>query len=201
MLLGFNNVYRLVIETGIDSIMPDTDEFRAIQQRSFLVSVIAQEIANGCKINARSLRRWVCFTISAEVPCPDRINHPETKDMFAVLDDVQVGGFLLRKWELPERLVAVIENQQLLAYALPAQFPDDVRNELCVLGLAKTFAALLLHPEQVHHASLMNALLRSFWEFRTDLTPRSIERQIIPVLTKQKRCMPENIRMLLPDPA
>src|SRR5207302_11429465 len=55
----------------------------------------------------------------------------------------------------------------------------EVRNELCVLGLAKTFAALLLDPEQVHQASYLNTLLRAL-----GISDRSYsdvyERQIIP---------------------
>jgi putative nucleotidyltransferase with HDIG domain len=201
LLLGFNSVYRLVMEIAVVSIMPDTEEFRAIQQKSFLVSLIAQEIANRCKKTEgpfaatagllHDIGRGAVFFV--------RTKHPEISDITMTLDHAKVGACLLHKWGLPDRLVGVIENQPMIDYASPEEFPAELCTDLCVLGLAKAYAGLLLDPGQDQQTpASMEALLRvlaidsySYLGFYRQL--------ILPTLADQKKCLPESIKKLLPE--
>jgi CRP-like cAMP-binding protein len=54
LLLGFNQVYQLVMDMGIQNTMPKTPEFRALQFHSMVVSLIGFEISQLCNIK----RQW-----------------------------------------------------------------------------------------------------------------------------------------------
>ena len=45
LLLGFNQVYQLVLDSSLRGIMPDTPEFNELQFHSFLISLIGFEIS------------------------------------------------------------------------------------------------------------------------------------------------------------
>ncbi len=206
LLLGFNSVYRLVMDTALHSIMPDTDHFRAIQLRSFLVSLISQEIAGRCRKTDVPIAATIglLHDIGNGAGCLlMRTKHPEAAPLLDVVHTAQVGGYLLKKWGLPERLVTVIAKQSVIEYQSPSQFPAEIRTELCTSlsdWHSKAYADLLHdRPEQEQNdgADLLVAALG----FTGGSYLGTYQREILPALADQKKYLPETIRMLLPDPA
>ena len=201
LLLGFNNVYRLVIDVAVDSIMPDTEEFRQIQQRSYLVSLLAQEIARRSSGIDPQFAATVglLHDIGGSAVLLLQNQHREHAEAIAMLDDARIGARLLRALGLPEQLAAVIENQHLVAYAPPSQFPPDIRLEIAALSLAKTCARRLQYPGEQHPSDPPASSLFQLLGL-PDANPGDFfSEKIIPALTDQKKCMPQNIQKLLPD--
>ena len=50
LLLGFNQIYQIIISDGLGKIMPNTRSFREIQYHSIIVSSISYEISLLCEL-------------------------------------------------------------------------------------------------------------------------------------------------------
>jgi HD-like signal output (HDOD) protein len=199
LLLGFNNIYRLVLTKSVQGIMPDTAESREVQQHSYIVSVLAHEIA----------------LLSGKVPAPlaatlgllhdlghgavllFKQRHPELNTSFDLLDKSAVGAGLLAKWELPASIVSVVEQQNRSAYESPEQIVPENRYAIGALYLAHECYELATKGAN-ESSSRMYAK-----EYLADLgfSHSSLEdfyrEKLYPGILADQKCLPDPIRRIL----
>jgi HD-like signal output (HDOD) protein len=138
LLLGFNNIYQLILSQGLSSIMPKDPESLEIQAHSSLISVFSQEIAtmsgkvNPPKVSTQAL----LHDIGKIVVLLLKNKYANIRPLFDLLDTSLIGARLLRAWGLPESICDVVE-QQARAQFVPAQgLNSEYRTEMAVLYLA-----------------------------------------------------------------
>ena len=199
IILGFNNIYTLVMREAVQNALPLNDRTRKIHAHSSLISTLTFEIAKISKnVQAQSLTTAAllhdmgrCVQIMMKQA---RWLSDEHVDL---LPPAKLGADLLNSWKLPERLGIIVENQHLPEYMHPDQVPTDFRREVGVLHLAHCVESILMgeqpKPElNVYTKDYMNALGLSF------ATPAALLKEsVLPSLGKNLQRLPREIQKVV----
>jgi HD-like signal output (HDOD) protein len=199
LLLGFNNIYRLVLNKSVQAIMPETKEFQAIQQHSYLVSVLAHEIAllSGKMPPALAATLGLLHDLGQGALILFKQRHPQLATSFDLLDASAVGASLLKNWELPDSIVNVVEQQNRSAFESPAQMTPEYRHALGTLYLAHECSELITKGASQPSLRIYTK------EYLADLgfSQPSIEgfyrERLYPGIVADQKCLPEPIRKIL----
>jgi HD-like signal output (HDOD) protein len=196
LMLGVNTVYQIILETGIERVMPDTKEAREIQTSAHLVSVLAREIA--------ALSTDVPAVVAATIGLLHDVgrsvallvghSRPDLGALVAVLDPSVLGARVLQSWGLPERVFRVIADQRRAEILPPSRLEHEYAREVAVLHLAHVCHDLLAGraPRSPYAAEYLELLgLRG-------MTPTNLYRErIAPALAKMRDCLPAAVRARL----
>lgn len=196
LVLGASNVYRLVLDSGLRTVMPDTPEGREIQSRAYLVSTVASEVAMRSKAVEPQLASTVglLHDIGATVGLVLRKREPELAPFFALIDSAKIGADLLVAWGLPERVHRVVEQQHLPEYLPPRAMPVDDGPAISVLYLARVLAGLALKEEEHHTSAAFADEYVSLLGFRGETCESLLRDHILPGLAKHARHLPAHVR-------
>jgi HD-like signal output (HDOD) protein len=145
LLLGTATVYQLILESAIESVIPDTPESRDIQARATLVAVLAYEIAiasgQGHPLLASTI--GLLHNIGDSIALLIRRTRPDAAALIDCVEPPALGAAMLTGWGLPERVSRVVEQQDQPKVLLPEEL--DVHGaELAVLYLARVCHDVLL---------------------------------------------------------
>lgn len=196
LILGASNVYRLVLDSGLRAVMPDTEEGRAIQSRSYVVSTIASEVA----LRSRRIEPQLASTvgllhdIGATVGLVLRKREPELAPFFALIDSAKIGADLLAAWGLPARVHRVVEQQHLPEYLPPRALPADDGPAIAVLYLARVLASLALVDEEGHPSAAFADDYLRLLGFGDQTCETMLRNHILPGLAKHARHLPTHVR-------
>jgi HD-like signal output (HDOD) protein len=196
LMLGVNNVYQIILESGIESVMPDTDEAREIQTCAHLVSVLSREIA--------ALSTDVPAVVAATIGLLHNVGRsvaliinrarPEIGALVSALDPSALGGRVLQSWGLPERVVKVISDQRHAEVLPPTRLGHEYAREAAVLHLAHVCHDLLAGraPRSPYAQEYLELIgLRG-------TSPAGLYRErIAPALWKMRDCLPAGVRTRL----
>jgi HD-like signal output (HDOD) protein len=127
LYLGFNNVYQIILENSIRNIMPQDEEYESIRLHSYMISLIAGEIASHCQKSKSLVNTTVgiLHDVGKIVTLLLKRKYPNIKELINMIDDSKVGSCLLRNWGFPENIVKIIEYQ----YAPEFTNPEDIDQE------------------------------------------------------------------------
>jgi len=196
LLLGTNIVYQLVLESGVESVVPDTPESREIQGHSHLVSVLSREVA----LLAGGVPPLVASTIGllhdVGRTASFLIAHtrPEITGFVGLLEPSALGGAVLASWGLPDRVVRVIERQRQPEILPPDRLDAEFRRETAVLHLAHACEAWLTGQDPcLPYATEYMALLGLREQSVIDL----FRNDILPAARKNLDALPAAVRRLL----
>ena len=113
LLLGTVSVYQLILESAVESVIPDVPESREIQARATLVAVLAYEIA----LVSGQVNPLVASTIGLLHNIGDSIallirrTRPDVAGLLDCIESPALGATVLAGWGLPERVHAVVQRQ------------------------------------------------------------------------------------------
>lgn len=138
LLLGFNQIQQLIVNTGIQSTMPNTPEFRQLQFHSIVISALSSEISHLVKLGSPAMLSTlgILHDIGKSVILLLRSNHPEMEFLISQLDPNIVGPMLLKEWQLPLEITSPLEYQAYSEIAPPSAVPEEHQINLAVLYLA-----------------------------------------------------------------
>jgi HD-like signal output (HDOD) protein len=135
MLMGFNEVYQILISSGLRRTMPDSENFREIYQHSLILSYIAFEL---CQFHDKQ-RASLLSTISllhdlgkSTVYLIEKEN-PKLAFFVQLLDPCRIGSMLLEKWNIPKVVCETIEFQSFPSFSLPMEIPSEFRKNIAIL--------------------------------------------------------------------
>jgi putative nucleotidyltransferase with HDIG domain len=201
LLLGLNNIYHLVLNEAINAIMPGTEAFRSIQEHSFIVSLIAHDLAqlSGKVPPQFAATAGLLHDIGKGAVWIFKRRHQDFAGAFDLVDDSRVGAALLQNWELPEGIVQVIEHQNLPAYLPPEQLPEQQRHAIGVLYLAHLCSELLCRQTEQPTPQTFISEYLSDLGFRHAGPTDLFKEKVYPELMKTQKRLPKSIRTLLSD--
>lgn len=138
LLLGFNQIQQLIVNTGIQSTMPNTPEFRQLQFHSIVISALSFEISQITKVGSPAMLSTlgILHDIGKSVLLLLRTQHPDKDFLISQLDPNLIGPMLLKEWQLPAEITAPLEHQALSEVAPPSSLPEEHRVTLAVLYVA-----------------------------------------------------------------
>ena len=145
MILGFNNIYNLIVREAVKSSMPVTAETKAIHTHSCLLSVLCYEIAAAAKdVQSQTATTiGLLHDIGKGVQVLMKVAAPAKADYIDNLPTPKLGAELLALWGLPERICKIVEYQEYPEFTPPNLLPADVRRETATLHLAHILEQLL----------------------------------------------------------
>lgn len=199
IILGFNNIYSLIMREGVQSAIPVTEETRKTHTHSCLISTLCYEIARVSKdVQAQTattvgllhdMGRCVQFLMKRARWMVDAY--------IDTFDSAVLGAELLRGWGLPERLCQIVENQQRAEFTPPDLIPVEYRREIGVLHLAHVLesllAAELVTPESMIYTKDHMALLGI-----SNTTPMSLLKDVVlPNVMKNLHRQPKEVQEIL----
>ena len=200
LLLGFNQVYQLVLDSGIKKTMPNTVEFHELQMHSYVVSILANEVSSICSrkdSGSTSSTIGLLHDIGKSVVLILRKQNPNIRDLLDLLDDSKLGAVLLESWELPELVCKVIELQSVPEYQNPDLLPPDIRSELSILYISHCCADQLMglaveDPPGIYFKEYM-----SYLKIHSTSCQKLVNDRLLPMLERNQRQYPESIRIVI----
>ena len=203
MILGFNNIYNLVMREAAQSAMPLTRDTTRIHKHACLISVMCFEIASGSKEQQSQTATTIglLHDIGKGVQVVMKNAHPDKAEFIDTFDSAKLGAGLLRVWGLPERICKIIECQQHPEFTSPDLISSEYHRETATLHLAHIMESLLvgqpLDPARTIYTKDYMALLGF-----ANTTPEALLKdRILPSLAKNRTRIPPEIQGLFGKPA
>ncbi|MBW2605439.1 MAG: HDOD domain-containing protein [Deltaproteobacteria bacterium] len=138
VLLGFEQIYQVVIAEGIRRTMPNTPKFKALHLHSEIISHIAfalsLESRHGHPAEMASL--GLLHEIGRIVIQLLKDQNPRLASLVEVLDQARLGSLLLKEWNLPDVLWKSVEFQSYPEFASPHHIPEELRYNITLLYLS-----------------------------------------------------------------
>jgi putative nucleotidyltransferase with HDIG domain len=196
LVLGVNTIYQLILESGVESIVPDSPEARQIQNHAHLVSVLTGEVATlvgGVQVPVASTI-GLLHDIGRSVVLLLRQTHRATAGLFDLLDPAALGAAVLESWGLPTRLVRVIESQHRPEFLPPERLDLEYRRDIAVLHLAHVCAEWLVSgapraPYLADYMALLGLSGGNYLDF--------FEQHLVPAARKRMGALPMAVRSVL----
>jgi putative nucleotidyltransferase with HDIG domain len=199
LLLGFNQVYQMIVDMGIRSTMPKTPAFRELQFHSMMVSFIGFEICQLYKMGKAALVSTIglLHDIGKSVILLLRQRNPKMTFLVDMLDHTKIGSLLLEEWNIPDVVCKSLEYQSYPALLPPETIPEEYRANVTVLHMAHLCYEYLLGKSE---SQLPTAFLREYMD-AVDCPEKSlgelVEKKLIPCLNKKLKTFPEAVQDFL----
>ena len=199
MILGFNNIYNLIVREAVQSTMPITTETKRIHNHSCLLSLLCYEIATASKdIQSQTATTiGLLHDIGKGVQVLMKVADPGKSDYIDNLPTPKLGAELLALWGLPERICKIVEFQEYPEFTPPDLVAPEYRKETAVLYLAHILERLLtgqpVEPSSTIYTREYMALLGLPHASPSDL----LKERVIPSLVKNRQRIPEQIQGLI----
>jgi HD-like signal output (HDOD) protein len=199
MILGFNNIYTLVIRDAVQAAMPQTDETKKIHTHSCLVSVLAFELS----LVSKDIQGQTATTVGLlhDVGKGVKVLMKRARWMMDeyvdTLNSAKLGADLLRAWGLPPRLCQIVENQQQAEFTAPDFVPAEYRREIGLLHVAHVLEKMLLGETPAPESMIYTKDYMSVLGI-TAATPGDLLREkILPSLSRNRGRLPHDLQGLI----
>ncbi|MFH1091374.1 MAG: HDOD domain-containing protein, partial [Pseudomonadota bacterium] len=199
VLLGFNEVYQLVVAEGVSRTMPDTPIYRQLQMHSLAVSHLAFAVSqeSGLSRPAQAATVGLLHELGRSIIRLLKDKNPNLAMLLDGLDPAQIGALLLKEWNLPEVVWRCIEYQFHPEFSPPTLIPPDIRDSVAVIYLSH-----LCHDRlrERPYSSLPTVFLDDYkkvlgWEGLS--LDDVIQKRLLPSLTKKINTFPASFRSLI----
>ncbi|MGA1826551.1 MAG: HDOD domain-containing protein [bacterium] len=199
LLLGFNQLYQLVLESGLRKTMPNTPEFQELQFHSYLVSLVVLEISQLIEVvkPIRGCTIALLHDIGKSVILLLKMHYKDSTFFIDLLNHARVGSLLLKEWNIPDYICTCIEYQNFPVFAPPEKIPEEIRRDIALVyvahlsydylrGISDGALPVTFFNE---YAYLLNLPEKSL--------PKLVKNNILPGLNKKIDSFPENVRKFL----
>jgi HD-like signal output (HDOD) protein len=203
MILGFNNIYDLLMREATQSTMPITRETTRIHKHSCLISVLCFEIASMANEQQPQTAATIglLHDLGKGVQVVMKHAQPAKADFVSTLDSSRLGAAVLRQWGIPERVCRSVEFQQHSEFMPPDLIAPEYRRETAGLHIAHVLETLLLERPVEPRKSIYTADYMAVLGFG-NLTPAELLKdRILPALLKNRARIPLEIRSIIIKPA
>ena len=146
VVLGFDNIYQLVMRDALRTVVPSNAETRLVHGHSCVVSALCYEtaMATGGRIHPQTAMTYgLLHEIGSSVVWMMRAEKAVAPEFTVLLDAGKIGSDLLQQWGLPDRICRIVELQRYPEFAGPEMIDVEFRQDLAVLHLAHFFERLL----------------------------------------------------------
>jgi HD-like signal output (HDOD) protein len=201
LLLGFNQIYQIIMDNGIKNIMPREPEFLQLQFHSLIISVLGFEIAKLCGMKKPLIANTlgILHGIGESIILLLKKDYHGMGILLDLMDDAKLGALILREWNLPESICLGIEYHYYPEFAPPEEVPATCRDMAAILYLAHLcFDCLEGKDEKATRSTYLPDYMRLLHLCdETDNRVSSLLARIISSLQKKIEFMPEVVRNFL----
>src|SRR5216684_3807095 len=199
MILGFNNIYNLIVREAVQSTMPVTTETKRIHTHSCLMSVLCFEIASAAKdVQSQTATTiGLLHDIGKGVQVLMKVADPSKADYIENLPTPKLGAELLALWGLPERICKIVEFQEHPEFTPPDLVTPEHRRETATLHLAHILERLLAGQPADPSATIYTREYMASLGLPHASPGELLKERVIPSLIKNRQRIPEQIQGLI----
>jgi HD-like signal output (HDOD) protein len=198
LLLGFNQIYQIVVNNGISNIMPKDPEFSELQGHAILIALISFEIALLCGMKRPMIMNTLglLHAIGKGIIMLLKKDFKDIAVLLDMLDDAKVASLLLEDWLIPDILCRSIEYHRYPEFSPPEYILPEYREPVAILHLAHLCNDYLLgNPEGETPSAFTAGYLKAL---NINVTvPELVTANIVPSLQKKMDTFPEMVRKIL----
>jgi putative nucleotidyltransferase with HDIG domain len=196
MILGFSNIYNLILREAVQSAMPVTPETQQIHKHSCLISVLSWEVASAAKdVNAQTATTiGLLHDIGKGVQTLMKRADSSKAEYIDTLQSARLGAEQLKVWGLPERIWKVVESQQDPEFMAPDTIPSEYRSYNAVLHIAHILESLLNDETSEPETSIYTRDYMAVLGLGNTTPADLLKDRVIPNLMKSRNRLPEQIR-------
>ncbi|RZB31155.1 MAG: hypothetical protein SRB2_04680 [Desulfobacteraceae bacterium Eth-SRB2] len=138
VLLGFNQLYQLVLAEGVRRIMPDIPSFQEEHSHCVAMSHISFALSQKTRIGkpVQLATIGLMHNLGQIVILLLKKQNPKLAMFIDSLDRAQIGGLLLKSWNLPDVVWKSIEFQFFPEFSPPNNIPEEIRDNVTVLYIS-----------------------------------------------------------------
>jgi HD-like signal output (HDOD) protein len=138
VLLGFNEIYQLIVSEGVRQIMPNTPEFLDVHSHCVAVSRIAAILSKETHVGkpAEMATMGLLHDIGQLVIQLLKKQNAKLSLFLDGLDHSQMGALLLKSWNLPDIIWRSVEFQSYPEFSSPQKIDSDIRDNVILLYLS-----------------------------------------------------------------
>jgi HD-like signal output (HDOD) protein len=199
VLLGFEQIYQVVIAEGIRRTMPNTPNYKALHLHSEIISHIAfmlsLESRHGHPAEMASF--GLLHEIGQIVIQLLKNQNPKLAALVDVLDQAQLGSLLLKEWNLPDVLWKSVEFQAYPEFSSPRHIPEELRCNVTLLYLSHLCYDLFQgkNKKELSTPFFDEYIEQTNWR---GLTLDEIARErLLPAMLKKNKTYPLHLRQLI----
>ena len=200
MILGLNNIYRILIQEGMRQSLRKTQDAQKQQVHACVISCLCNELSRLTDdvLPQSAITVGLMHDVGKTVVTLLVEKHPEIAPFMRVLDTAKIGGDLIAAWGLPPRISNSIQYQNHAEFSTPTAMEHDYKKEACILHLAHVYEGML-------SGNAMDAVRTPFADDCCDflkIAPGRADEvyktKILPSLVKSRNKLPREIRDLIP---
>jgi HD-like signal output (HDOD) protein/CRP-like cAMP-binding protein len=199
VLLGFEQIYHVVISEGIRRTMPNTEQFKALHLHSEIISHIAFMLSLESRLGhpAEMASFGLLHEIGQIVIQLLTDQNPKLAALVKVLDQAQLGSLLLKEWNLPDILWKSVEFQSFPEFSSPHNIPEELRYNVTLLYISHLCYGLFQGKKE-------KELSTTFFDEYIELTnwqgmtlDEIAREQLLPAMVKKSKTYQLPLRQLI----
>jgi HD-like signal output (HDOD) protein len=199
MILGFNNIYNLLMREAAQSTMPITRETTRMHKHSCVISTLAFEISSLAKEqqpqNIATVGLLHDFGKGIQVVM--KAGHPDKTDFIESLDSSKLGAALLRSWGIPEKICRTVEFQRHPEFMSPDLVAPEYRREVAAVHIAHVLEMILVDRPVDPVKSIYTNEYMSILGFNNLAPQELLHNHVMPVLVKNRTRVPPDIHSIV----
>ncbi len=195
--LGFDNIYQVLINDSINSIIRNNKESLDIQIHSVIVSIISKEIADHLKHSNKNnpMTIGLLHDVGKIVIILLKRKHQQIKEIIETLDGAILGAELLKTWDLPDCIFEVVKNQHLPEYRPPDHITHQYKDDIVILYISHICYDILMKKHTTSTMYLDEYLLY------LNMPQKNIKQLyhdvVLPMLLQQSKRLPPAVRDMI----
>lgn len=199
VLLGFEQIYHVIVAEGIRRTMPNTPQFKALHLHSEIISHIAFALSLESRHGhpAEMASFGLLHEIGQIVIQLLKDQNPKLAALVEALDQARLGSLLLKEWNLPDVLWKSVEFQSYPEFSSPHHIPEELRYNVTLLYLSHLCYNLFQGKKEKELSTtfLDEYLERTNWQ---GLTLDEIAKErLLPAMVKKSGTYPLSLRQLI----
>ncbi|MGD2028804.1 MAG: HDOD domain-containing protein [Desulfobacterales bacterium] len=199
VLLGFNQLYQLILAEGVRRTMPDITSFHELHSHCVAMShisfALSQETGIGKPIQLATI--GLMHNLGQIVILLLKKQNPKLLMYIDSLDQAQIGGLLLKSWNLPDVVWKSIEFQFFPEFSSPNNIPGEIRNNVTVLYISNLCYEIYQGKSEKELPTTFLDEYKQLLNLKNYSLIDIANRHVFPSLKKNLKSLPLPIRQLL----
>ncbi|MBW1901882.1 MAG: HDOD domain-containing protein [Deltaproteobacteria bacterium] len=198
VLLGFNEIYQMIIAEGIRQTMPKTPEFEKIHSHSVAISRIAAILSKESRTGkpAEMATIGLLHNTGQLVIQLLKEQNPKLSLFFALLDQSQMGSLLLKSWNLPEIVWRSVEFQSYPEFSPPENIDPEILNGVTLLYLSRLCLEFIQKHEKYGLSAVFLDDYTQLINFKDFSVAEICQGCILPELKRNSDTLPSSLKEL-----
>jgi len=199
VMLGFNEMYQLIVSEGVRQSMPKTPEFQKVHSHCIAISRIAAIISQETHVGRPAEMATIGLLHDIGHVVIQLLIQQNAKFSIFIdaLDPAQLGSLLLRSWNLPEIICGCVRFQSYPEFVPPQSIDPEIRDNVILLYLSH----LCLEYFQKNKDHGLSTIFLEDYTQLIDLKEYSVDDicrvWILPGLKKNMESLPVSLKRLI----